>query len=468
MGLAFRALASVALLTHSGLANPDEACTMATESKAQTFGQSMLQTKRESIPSSDKVPDHIRSLTRAAVAQLPFTDDFSALGEAAVAGKGDPCVLPPGAKWCEVRLHNLPPYSMAVYDWSVSQDWVSWNICHTGHWEDQDMSSYGIPGNMLDIGGNIGYQTFAFSAAGWNVTSFEPMGPNRALMQATMCKNPNLATRIHINPFGLGTATQDCSMWAPKDNVGDGFTKCGAKGEISTPAYKFVEIGTFSTRRLDQVLLEQGVTKVDLVKIDVEGYEYQVFAGAPDFLTKYHPRLIKSELWGNMVGSSGVTYLTMFETAGYKFFSDANCQTPLDAKTSVQRRGGIDVVMCLPGPGVSAAPAVPAAPSGAAAEPIVAAKPAVPVLPAVPVPVVPVVPLAAPQPIVAAKPVLPVLPAVPAVPPVPVVPLAPLAPVPVAPVAQAGVPAVAVTPAALKASGADWWDHMKDIKPVAA
>jgi FkbM family methyltransferase len=260
-------------------------------------------------------------------------------------GQEQTCPLPPSAVWCEVRLQNLAPFYMAVYDWNAAQDWVSYNICASGFWEESDMSQFGAPGKMLDIGGNIGYYSFAFAQAGWEVITFEPMSRNIALMRASLCRNPVLAARIRVNEFGLCDKTQQCKMMVPHDNVGDGFTKCGVLGETQIEASKFVEAGQFIVRRLDEVLLEQGITRVDLVKIDVEGYEYQVFLGAPNFLTKYQPRLIKSEVWYALSGATGHMYLSMFESAGYKFFSDSKCEVPMDAKEKVTE-GGIDVVIC--------------------------------------------------------------------------------------------------------------------------
>lgn len=264
------------------------------------------------------------------------------------------CKLPEGAAWCEVRLKNRPPYWMAVYDWDVNEDWVSYNICQAGFWEESDIAEFGTPGKMLDIGGNIGYHTFAFAHGGWTVTTFEPMAPNLALISATMCRNPDLAARIKINPHGLGTASQECTMTAPMNNVGDGHTRCAPPGTTALTAEEvrpgFKQIGHFKVRRLDEVLSEQKIEKVDLVKIDVEGFESQVFGGAPNFLAQYKPRQIISEVWGQMVGAttpeSGIAYLDLFEKNGYKFFEDNACKVPMDAKAKLRAQGGMDVLIC--------------------------------------------------------------------------------------------------------------------------
>lgn len=269
-------------------------------------------------------------------------------------GQNEKCPLPRGAVWCETHLKDLPSFWMAVYDWDVAEDWVSYNICHEGYWEEQDMSEFGTPGHMLDIGGNIGFYAFAFAQAGWTVTTFEPMETNTALMNATLCRNPDLAQRVRLNAFGLGATTHQCRMMSPQSNVGDGFTRCDDEEEgtvLQENENTFKEVGHFIVRRLDEVLLEQGITHVDLVKIDVEGHESQVFAGAPNFLEQYRPRLIKSEAWQFMVGSTGPTsgydYLAMFERAGYKAFDDNKCQKAIDSKAEMDSRHAIDVVYCM-------------------------------------------------------------------------------------------------------------------------
>lgn len=256
------------------------------------------------------------------------------------------CELPEGARWCTVRLANLPPFSIAVY--GSNTDIVSRGICENGMWEVDDISDFGAPGHLLDIGGNIGYYALAFAQAGWNVTTFEPMAPNLALVHASLCQNPLLAAQIHVNPFGLGSKSENCSMISAPGNFGDGLTTCAGDVPFNeSHSNQFQEVGRFFIRRLDEVLLEQNITQVDLVKIDVEGYESRVFSGAPAFIEQYHPRLIKSEVWVNMTGpTTGVEYLANFERAGYQFFKDSTCIIPMDAKNELLSRGTIDVVMC--------------------------------------------------------------------------------------------------------------------------
>jgi FkbM family methyltransferase len=267
-------------------------------------------------------------------------------------------ILPEGAVWCEVRLKNLPPYWMAVYDWNIHEDWVSYNICQKGYWEENDIEQFGPPGHLLDIGGNIGYSAFAFAAAGWAVTTFEPMLPNLLLMNASVLQNPDLAKRISVNWFGLGPKNQDCEMMAPKDNVGDGFTRCGSGPMGNADAVRPVldpgfEIkGAFKNRRLDEVLLEQNISAVDMVKIDVEGYEYQVFTGAPNFLSAYRPRIVKTEVWPWLNGEeavvSGGDYLRIFTSAGYQVFQDAQCKVPVVAANEDEIPAQItDIFLCL-------------------------------------------------------------------------------------------------------------------------
>lgn len=258
------------------------------------------------------------------------------------------CPLPEDGIWCEVRLKNLPAFWMAA---RRGGDPVSMWVCEKGFWEHDDMSQFGTPGRLLDVGANMGYFSFAFAHAGWSINAFEPMDANLALMNATLCRNPELASKVQVNPIGLSTQSGRCMVVSPWSNIGNGFTKCDDDPEGPGPLAKgvpqgFKLRGEFDRRRLDAVLDEQQIASIDAVKIDVEGYEFQVFSGAGDFLNKYRPRFIRTEVWNDMTGSSGEGYLNFLASSGYAFFLDGQCQVPMDAVGEVKRLGSINIFAC--------------------------------------------------------------------------------------------------------------------------
>lgn len=234
------------------------------------------------------------------------------------------CQLPEGGTWAEVRLAGLSPFQMAV---RTGNDALSKEILEKGYWEVQDPSIWGAPGEALDIGGNIGYYTFALANAGWRVRTFEPIEYNRAFLKATLCQNPILAERIKLHEMGLGVKNEDCSMVVWPGNVGNGLVRCSQAdvGDAEWERVNLVQAGSFKLRRLEDVLHEEGISKIDFVKMDVEGYECEALKGAGvDFLSKFRPRLFKSEVWKDMVRCTSLEFFSMFENAGYRLGMDAD------------------------------------------------------------------------------------------------------------------------------------------------
>lgn len=240
------------------------------------------------------------------------------------------CKLPEYAKWCTVSDYGVGPYEMAVYG---TGDIVSNSICAQGWW-DTTADPYGPVGDVLDIGGNIGFITLMLAKAGWNVTTFEPMQNNLDLIAASLCANPDVKGRITVHPFGLGAEPQHCDIWSGANNKGDGIVNCGDpeksehfaqyKNALGNPT--MTKLQSFEIKRLDDILAAYHVMKVDAVKIDVEGFECQVLKGAPALLSKYKPRYMKIETWSAMVGCDPMEFLTMFQDAGYTVHKDAACQ----------------------------------------------------------------------------------------------------------------------------------------------
>lgn len=221
------------------------------------------------------------------------------------------------------------------------EDPLSDEIREKGYWEMSDMSVLGKPGVALDIGGHIGFYTFAMANAGWHVTAFEPMERNLAFINATLCENPQLAKRVNLLPVGLGAENKECEMRVMAGNIGNGFVRCHGDRNIEAIFDKekddpvFSTTGTFQIRRLQDVLKEQRIKHIDVVKLDVEGYQCEVFRGAggdadpeqydldvvsggDDFLKTYRPRLIKTEVWRDLERCKSPQLLSMFERSNYR------------------------------------------------------------------------------------------------------------------------------------------------------
>jgi len=261
---------------------------------------------------------------------------------------GSSCQLPNGASWCTVKPATGRNFEMAVYK---ENDIVSGGICSNGFWEVSDVSDLGTPGTALDIGANIGFYSFLLADAGWEVASFEVLPKNQELIQATACRNPHLAEKITLHRTGLGPRDDNCVFVSGRDNAGDGMVQCGddakriqsAKGPIMLDGNEYINRGSFSVKRLDDILMLQGApANIDFVKIDVEGFECQVFKGADSILKQYRPRKIQSEVWPKMQACQNSDYLNMFKQANYEVAKTRNCESP-DATLS----GSIqDFFMC--------------------------------------------------------------------------------------------------------------------------
>lgn len=144
---------------------------------------------------------------------------------------------------------------------------------------------------FIDVGANIGYLTVI--AAGFvgkegEVHSFEPVPIyyDRLLKTARL----NKQYKIYTNNLAIGSFFGTADIWLSKyNNIG---------WNSMVPGY--VDLGTIKERvkvnviRLDDYIFKHRIDNVSLIKIDVEGYEYNVLKGLTNFFKKKNnlPNLI--------------------------------------------------------------------------------------------------------------------------------------------------------------------------------
>ena len=142
------------------------------------------------------------------------------------------------------------------------------------------------PGDVfLDIGANIGY--FSLLAASreskCKVIAFEPAGNIYEQLRANISLNH--LTNITTLNAAAGEKSEEKELFlSSADNLGMSSLKQPGNFSGKTEMVKVVAI--------DDWLKNSGLTKIDLVKIDVEGGELAVLKGMKETLSKLKPLLI--------------------------------------------------------------------------------------------------------------------------------------------------------------------------------
>jgi FkbM family methyltransferase len=137
------------------------------------------------------------------------------------------------------------------------------------------------PGDtMVDVGANIG--VMALHAAlrvgpGGAVIAIEPHPRHHARLRENIALN-ELSNVLPIRK-AMGESPCERTIFdSPNVNIGHAsLIDPGDEGEAA---------GVVKIERLDRVLAECGVENVRLLKIDVEGFEREVLAGAPNLLAR--------------------------------------------------------------------------------------------------------------------------------------------------------------------------------------
>lgn len=131
------------------------------------------------------------------------------------------------------------------------------------------------PKVILDIGSNIGASILYFHKRfpDAKIFGFEPHPNTFRVLQKNVEGLPGVA----VFNYGLGAMNQRITARADQVNFGAFNTRGEFKGRGYPDAPVECEV-----RRLDDVLRELGIAHVDLIKIDCEGAEADVFSTLPD------------------------------------------------------------------------------------------------------------------------------------------------------------------------------------------
>lgn len=183
--------------------------------------------------------------------------------------------------------------------------------------------------NVLDVGANIGWTALNFAkiCSKGKVVGFEPdlFNFNACKENIGLNKLPNLT----VLPFGLGDIQGNLNMEIrTPDNRGG--------NRIALQPNNDAQI--VQVKRLDEVEEILFLPEVNLIKIDVEGFELKVLRGGHDLLKRHKPILFIEIDNNNLLdqGDSAQSLVSYLELIGYRSIYHAETLQPISTNTNFE------------------------------------------------------------------------------------------------------------------------------------
>lgn len=146
---------------------------------------------------------------------------------------------------------------------------------------------------VIDAGANIGYMTLLFASKTGphgDIHSFEPHPKIRETLNSNVGKflGKHSSEHIHVYEYALGSEESVCQLEEPDDFAHNQGTAAiaTATASVSHPGRTSYSV---PVKPLDSLFENQSI---DLLKIDVEGYEKEVLTGASRMLKEHKVRHI--------------------------------------------------------------------------------------------------------------------------------------------------------------------------------
>lgn len=135
-------------------------------------------------------------------------------------------------------------------------------------------------GTFIDVGANTGAVTMAaLNIQDVRIIAFEPV-PEYYKRCRELCGD-----KASVEAYALGTKKCRSTLWCDPINLGWNTLV----GEIITEEMRAIEVDVIS---FDEYAQNHYIDRIDVVKVDVEGFEYAVLAGMHRSILRFHPVLI--------------------------------------------------------------------------------------------------------------------------------------------------------------------------------
>ena len=141
---------------------------------------------------------------------------------------------------------------------------------------------------IFDLGANLGYFSLlcASHSAAAKIFAFEPIPANMTIL----CRHLLINNIKNVTPVSLAVSDNLGLVDFSADNQSVSYTYKQSSSYYGI-RHLNIKIGTTS---LDALINQFGFPEPDIIKIDVEGAEYDVLSGAEELIKKYMPKILLS------------------------------------------------------------------------------------------------------------------------------------------------------------------------------
>jgi FkbM family methyltransferase len=200
----------------------------------------------------------------------------------------------------------------------------------------------------IDVGANVGYHALPLARRVGDtglVLAVEPSG--RAMRRLRRNAELNGLQNVRFLRMALGDADLESAMLRIRSSYRlDGRDR--------------PELQRVRVRTLDSLVGDEGIARLDLLKVDVDGFEARVFAGAEQTLARFRPsilfELVPQEV--RRLGEEPEEVLSRLLSLGYRLYTEDGrpIEDPGAALQWIGRRYAANLLALPEGPPVSAGP----------------------------------------------------------------------------------------------------------------
>jgi len=165
----------------------------------------------------------------------------------------------------------------------------------------------------LDIGCNMGQHTLIMAKRAYQVYAFDPLESVRKIAERRVEEND--LTNVSFFDFGLGSEESRHEFYFDSESQNN------AMGSfIKTHSASSQSVGELRVRKGDDVINEISPTRIDLIKIDVEGFEGAVMAGLRSTISQFQPFIMFEVTSTSMPVFEKEGVLNFLTSTGYEFY----------------------------------------------------------------------------------------------------------------------------------------------------